>query len=282
MELSFIIVNYNVTDYLRNCLASIKHFTINADYEVVVIDNASPDTSWKSLKTEFPEVKFLENSTNDGFAAANNKAVKAATGKYLFFLNPDTELKADCIRELLDFAEQKANFGSLGLRMHNAEGEFLPESKRSVPNIVSSFEKLFTNFRNNQQKSYYRNDIPLNSVSEVEILTGANLLIKKDVYQKIGGFDERYFMYGEDIDLCFTLLKKGYKNFYYGKYCVLHHKGKSTTKDSAYLKRFYGAMQIFVDKYYKDNHPVQHTILTAGLKFRKQLEALKHKKMAQD
>lgn len=280
MELSFIIVNYNVTDYLRNCLASIERFATGVYYETIVIDNASPDTSWKGLMSEFPSVKFVESPTNDGFSKGNNKAVKWAKGEFLFFLNPDTELTDSYLPELLNFAKETKHFGALGLRMHNADGEFLPESKRSVPNIVSSFEKLFTSFRSNPQKSYYRCDIPLKSIAEVQILTGANLLMRKSVYEKIGGFDERYFMYGEDIDLCFTLLKCGYKNYYYGKHSILHHKGKSTKKDSAYLKRFYDAMQIFVDKYYKENHPVQHKIISAGLRLRKQMEVLKYKKMA--
>lgn len=275
MKVSFIIVNYNVTECLRNCLQSIEKYAAEISHEVIVIDNASPDSSWKTLIKEFPNVKFIENTANEGFSKANNKAVKTAAGEYLYFLNPDTELEGFYLNELLNFAESTENFGSLGLRMHDEDGNFLPESKRSVPDISSSFEKFFINFKENRKKSYYRDDIPENAVAEVEVLTGANLLVKKDIYLKIGGFDERYFMYGEDIDLCYTLMNSGYKNFYYGKYSILHHKGKSTVKDSKYLERFYGAMQIFLDKYYKKEKPLQHKILSAGLRLKKRLEYMK-------
>ncbi len=275
MKLSYIIVNYNVTELLRKCIASIETYSKGFDYEVVVIDNRSTDISWKVLIDQFPSVKFLPNPINEGFSKANNRAAKIAKGEYLFFLNPDTEILGDYVKELLDFADTQEKFGCLGLRMEDATGRFLPESKRSIPNVVSSFEKLFIQFKNNKKKSYYRNDIPENAVSEVEIITGANLLVKQSVYWEVGGFDERYFMYGEDIDLCFSILNAGYRNFYYGKYALLHLKGQSTVKDEEYLKRFYGAMQIFIDKYYKKEKPVQHKILSAGLRLRKRLEQFK-------
>lgn len=275
MKLSIIIVNYNVTEFLRKCLSSIEKF-VNVDYEVIVIDNASPDNSWKNLISEFPEIKFIESEKNLGFAVANNKAIKLAEGEYILLLNPDTEIEGFYMKEILDFADSKANFGCLGVRMHDAKENFLPESKRSVPDMFNSFEKLFTNLKKNHSKSYYRNDIPETAIAEVEVVTGAFLICKKDDYYIIGGLDEAYFMYGEDIDLCYTFLKNGYKNWYYGKASILHHKGESTVKDKIYLQRFYGAMQIFVDKYYKTN-PLQHSFLSAGLKLRHHLEKLKLK-----
>lgn len=276
MKLSFIIVNYNVTNLLKNCLFSINQFVKYIDYEVIVIDNCSTDDSWKSLIKEFPKYKFIENDKNVGFAKANNKAVKLANGEYIFLLNPDAELKGFYMKELLDFANSKCDFGCLGLRMHDANGKFLAESKRSVPDMFNSFEKLFTNFKKNNSKSYYRNDIDEDAISEVEVITGANLLMKRDLYLKIGGLDEQYFMYGEDIDLCYTLIRNGYKNWYFGRYSILHHKGESTTKDEVYLERFYGAMQVFVDKYYSENI-LQHRFLTTGLKLRCHLEKLRLK-----
>jgi GT2 family glycosyltransferase len=181
------------------------------EYEVIVIDNASTDSSWNELIPEFPEVRFISSDTNGGFSKANNQAIHTAKGEYLLLLNPDTELEGFYMKDLLDFADSQQNFGCLGVRMHDAEGKFLPESKRSVPDMFNSFEKLFTNFRKNNSKSYYRNDIGENAVAEVEVITGAFLLAKKEVYQKIGGLDETYFMYGEDIDLCYTFLRNGYK-----------------------------------------------------------------------
>lgn len=277
MKLSVIIVNYNVTRLLRSCLLSVQKYTDKETCEIVVIDNASTDSSWKDLISEFPEIRFIASESNDGFAIANNKAIKTASGEYLLILNPDTELEGFYMQELLDFADSKPDFGGLGVRMHDAEGVFLPESKRSVPDMFNSFEKLFTNFKKNNSKSYYRNDIDQYAVAEVDVVTGAFLLVKKDVYEKIGGLDEAYFMYGEDIDLCYTLLKHGYKNYYYGKASILHHKGESTVKDEVYLERFYGAMQIFIDKYYKSSKPVQYSFLKAGLKLRHKIERIKLK-----
>ncbi|KFF27213.1 glycosyltransferase family 2 protein [Chryseobacterium vrystaatense] len=277
MKLSIIIVNYNVTRLLRNCLLSIQKYTEGENYEVIVIDNASTDASWSDLIPEFPKVHFISSEHNEGFAIANNKAIKTAAGEYVLLLNPDTELEGFYLKDILDFADSRENFGCLGVRMHDAQGIFLPESKRSVPDMFNSFEKLFTNLKRSNSKSYYRSDIEENAVEEVDVVTGAFLLIKRDIYEKIGGLDETYFMYGEDIDLCYTLLRTGYKNYYYGKASLLHHKGESTIKDEVYLDRFYGAMQIFIDKYYRESKPMQYSFLKAGLKLRHKIEKIKLK-----
>jgi len=277
MKLSVIIVNYNVTQLLRSCLLSLQKYIREIEYEICVIDNASIDISWKELITEFPNIHFIASETNGGFSKANNQAIRTAKGEYILLLNPDTEFEGFYMKELLDFADAQPSFGCLGVRMHDAEGNFLPESKRSVPDMFNSFEKLFTNFKKNNSKSYYRNDIEENEMAEVDVITGAFLLAKKVVYEKIGGLDEAYFMYGEDIDLCYTFLRNGYKNFYYGKVSILHHKGESTIKDEVYLNRFYGAMQIFIDKYYKESKPVQYSFLKAGLKLRHQIEKIRLK-----
>jgi GT2 family glycosyltransferase len=277
MKLSVIIVNYNVTQLLRSCLQSLQKYILEIEYEIIVIDNASTDASWQELIIEFPNIHFISSETNGGFSKANNQAIRTAKGEYILLLNPDTEFEGFYMKELLDFADAKPSFGCLGVRMHDAEGNFLPESKRSVPDMSNSFEKLFTNFKKNNSKSYYRNDIEENEVAEVDVITGAFLLAKKKVYEKIGGLDEAYFMYGEDIDLCYTFLRNGYKNFYYGKASILHHKGESTIKNEVYLSRFYGAMQIFIDKYYKESKPVQYSFLKAGLKLRHQIEKIRLK-----
>lgn len=266
MKLSVIILNYNVTQLLRKCLQSIRLYA-DVPCEVIVIDNASPDDTWRGLMAEFPEVTFIAEAENRGFAVANNKAAAAAKGEFIYILNPDTELEGYYLKEIIGFAERQADFGCLGIRMHNAAGDFLPESKRSVPNLINSFEKLFVGFRKKNSKSYYRDDIGEFDVAEVEVITGANMLIRRDLFLEAGGFDERYFMYGEDIDLCYTILQKGYRNWYYGKASLLHHKGESTEKNEKYLADFYGAMQIFLDKYYAGKS-VQHKILSAGLRVR--------------
>lgn len=274
-KLSIIIVNYNVTELLRSCLKSIETFLQDIDYEVIVVDNASPDSSWKSLISEFPKVQFIAEENNFGFAYANNLAIKNAKGEYILLLNPDTEFEGTEMKEILDFADSQEDFGCLGVRMHNKIGDFLPESKRSVPGIFNSFNKLFLKFGNGNGKTYYRNDIAETDVAEVEVITGAFFLCHKKTYENVGGLDETYFMYGEDIDLCYSLLQAKKRNWYYGKASILHHKGESTVKDKLYLERFYGAMQIFVDKYYRKEKPFQHYLISKGLKFKHFLEKRK-------
>lgn len=276
MKVSVVIVHYQVPDLLKKCIQSIQNHFLGFDYEIIVVDNQSPDPSWKSLINDFPEVNFLALEDNLGFSKANNLGVKHAKGDYVYILNPDTEIEGDYFKEVLDFADSQDALGAVGLRMHNAKGLFLPESKRSVPALVNSFEKLFTKL-SNDSKTYYRNDIDETDIAEVDIMTGANLLMKKTVYEEVGGFDERYFMYGEDIDLCYTILQRGYKNFYYGRYAILHHKGESTIKDELYLSRFFGAMDLFIKKYYRRQQPVQYIIMRLGLKLKHNIEKRKLK-----
>lgn len=276
MKVSVIIVHYQVKNLLRNCILSIQKYFQGFDYEIIVFDNNSPNSGWKELINEFSNVNFIELKENLGFSKANNIGVKSSKGEYVYILNPDTEIEGNYFKEILDFADKKEKIGAIGLRMHDASGKFLPESKRSVPALVNSFEKLFTKL-NNDSKTYYRNDIAETDIAEVEVMTGANLLVKKSVYEEVGGFDERYFMYGEDIDLCYTILRKGYKNYYYGKYSILHYKGESTVKDRVYLDRFFGAMDIFINKYYKKQKPFQFLLMKIGLKFKHFVEERKIK-----
>lgn len=276
MKLSVIIVHYQVSDLLRNCIASIQKYFQDFEYEIIVVDNNSPDPGWKGLIADFPQVQFIGLEKNLGFSKANNIGVKASKGEYVYILNPDTEIEGDYFGEILDFADHQKDIGAIGLRMHNADGEFLPESKRSVPALINSFEKLFTKLRDDS-KTYYRNDVDEFDIAEVDVMTGANLLMKKSVYEEVGGFDERYFMYGEDIDLCYTIIRKGYRNFYYGKYSILHYKGESTVKDKVYLNRFFGAMDIFIGKYYKKQKPLQYLLMKIGLKVKHFAETQKVK-----
>ena len=276
MKLSVIIVHYQVSDLLRNCIASIQKYFQDFEYEIIVVDNNSPDSGWKGLIADFPQVQFIGLEKNLGFSKANNIGVKASKGEYVYILNPDTEIEGSYFGEILDFADHQKDIGAIGLRMHNADGEFLPESKRSVPALINSFEKLFTKLRDDS-KTYYRNDVDEFDIAEVDVMTGANLLMKKSVYEEVGGFDERYFMYGEDIDLCYTIIRKGYRNFYYGKYSILHYKGESTVKDKVYLNRFFGAMDIFIGKYYKKQKPLQYLLMKIGLKVKHFAETQKVK-----
>ena len=230
------------------CQKSVEAAIIKIDAEIIVVDNNSDDSSCQMVKTIFPKVKLIENKENYGFSKGNNIGVLEAKGEYLCILNPDTVVAEDTFLKLLKFSESKGNLGIVGCKLIDGKGEFLPESKRKIPYVNAAFKKLFGN-----SDDYYANNIKDKEVNKAEILVGAFMFLKKEVYNEIGGFDEDYFMYGEDIDISYKALKIGYNNFYYGETTVLHFKGESTLRDEHYARRFYGAMQIFYKKHFKKN-----------------------------
>lgn len=264
MKLSVIIVSYNAASFLEKCLLSVEKF-LPKNAEIIVFDNASPERSVEKFPAQFPHIQFILNDENIGFSSGNNAAVKQAKGEYVLILNPDTIVYEDFFSKIIDFAEKTPNLGALGVRMLDGDGNFLPESKRNIPTAWSSFNKLFSR---NSGKTYYAIHIPTNKNAQVEVLSGACMLMKKTVFEKVGGFDEQYFMYGEDIDLSYTLLQSGYQNYYLGEVAITHYKGESTIKNELYLKRFYGAMEIFIQKYYKKQKPIQYYIMLLGLKLK--------------
>jgi GT2 family glycosyltransferase len=251
MKLSIIIVNYNVRYFLELCLRSVQASCDNIDSEIIVIDNVSADDSCKMVKDLFPEVILIENSENVGFSRANNQGVAIAKGEYVLILNPDTVVGEDCFHEILEFADTKNDLGALAVKLIDGTGEFLPESKRGIPTLKASLYKILGS--SNTKGTYYANHIESNGIDEIDILVGAFMLMKTAVYKKVGGFDEDYFMYGEDIDLSYKLLKENLKNYYLGTTKVIHFKGESTRKDVRYLKHFHGAMEIFYKKHFSSN-----------------------------
>ena len=250
-KLSVIIVSYNVEHFLQLCLQSVRQAVKSIDAEVIVIDNHSSDASCEMVQSLFPEVILVENKVNVGFSKANNQGVSLANGTYILILNPDTVVAEDTFDKIISFADQQENFVVLGVKLMDGTGKFLSESKRNIPTPTRAFYKLLSN--SHQKLGYYANQIGENEIDEVPILVGAFMLLKSATYLKVGGFDERYFMYGEDIDMCYQLLENGYKNYYYGASTVIHYKSESTPKDIKYLKYFYGAMKLFYRKHYKVN-----------------------------
>jgi GT2 family glycosyltransferase len=248
MKLSVIILNYNVRYFLEACLRSVQSAVAGIDAEIIVIDNNSPDDSCDMMRTTFPEIQLLANKENVGFAKANNQGVQVAKGEYVCILNPDTIVAEDTFTQLLEFAKGKENIGSIGCKLIDGSGTFLPESKRNIPTPMVSVKKILGN-----KNSRYYSTLDENEIGKVAVLVGAFMFMKKSVYEAVAGFDEDYFMYGEDIDLSYKILKAGFQNYYYGKTTVIHYKGESTLKDKTYAKRFYGAMQLFYKKHFKRN-----------------------------
>jgi GT2 family glycosyltransferase len=223
--------------------------------EIIVVDNCSVDNSINYLQPKFPVVRFIANTENLGFAKACNIGLKVATGNYIQFLNPDTLVPEDCFQKCITFLESHAEAGALGIKMLDGRGKFLKESKRSFPSPMTSLYKLFGLSklfpRSPVFSKYHLGHLDENENHEIDVLAGAFMMVKKEVLEKVGSFDETFFMYGEDVDLSYRIQKAGYKNYYFPEISIIHFKGESTRKGSMnYVRMFYNAMSIFVRKHY--------------------------------
>lgn len=254
MMLSVIIVSYNVKFYLAQCLRSLQKSLRDIDSEIFVVDNHSKDGSCGYLQPLFPEVCFISSNHNLGFARANNLAIRKSKGKYVLLLNPDTVMGEDTLTKVVDFMEKHEDAGSAGVRMLHADGTVANESRRGIPSPMTSFYKM-TGLCARYPKShrfarYYMGDLSWNEAHEIEVVSGAFCILRHEALDRVGLLDEDFFMYGEDIDLSFRLLKAGFHN-YYIPVSILHYKGESTQKSSfRYVHVFYEAMLIFFRKHY--------------------------------
>jgi GT2 family glycosyltransferase len=255
MQLSIIIVNYNVKHFLLQCLQSVKRAISGTNAEVFVVDNASSDNSVLMLKEKFPWVNLIPNTENVGFSCANNQAIKLVKGEYVLLLNPDTLVEEDTFTRCMNFMQQTPDAGALGVKMINGQGEFLPESKRALPVPAVAFYKIFGLSKlfpkSKKFGSYHLTYMDNNQIQQVEVLSGAFMFIRKKVLDEIGYLDETFFMYGEDIDLSYRITKAGYKNYYLPDTQIIHYKGESTKESTInYVVVFYKAMQIFAKKHF--------------------------------
>lgn len=261
MLLSIIIVNYNVKYFLKQCLAAVygsqRRLADGTELEldVWVVDNDSVDDSVEMVRNEFPQVHVIANHENTGFAKANNQALACCTGDYMLLLNPDTVVEADTFVKCVDFLSEHKDCGGLCVKMVDGEGRYLKESKRGFPTPEASFYKISGLIRlfprNRRVAAYYMGHLDEDEVNEIEIMPGAFLMFRREVYDRIGGLDESYFMYGEDIDFSWRIRLAGWKNYYLPTTHIIHYKGESTKKGSMnYVYTFYNAMSIFVRRYF--------------------------------
>ncbi|TXE10383.1 glycosyltransferase family 2 protein [Gelidibacter salicanalis] len=248
MKLSVVILNYNVRYFLEICLRSVEAALSDIDAEIILVDNHSSDDSCDMVSQLFPHVILIKNEQNLGFSKGNAIGVAVAKGVYVCILNPDTVVGEDTFKTCLNYADGIPDLGILGCQLVDGRGQFLPESKRNIPRPKIAIKKVL-----GLSNGYYANHLKPSEGGPVSVLVGAFLLLKKQVYDNVGGFDEDYFMYGEDIDLSYRILKAGYHNHYYGQISCIHFKGESTIKDKTYARHFYGAMQLFYHKHFKSN-----------------------------
>ena len=259
LQLSVIIVNYNVKHFLEQCLFSVFKALKNINAEVFVVDNNSVDGSIALVKEKFPQVKLIQNKANVGFSAANNQAIKLSEGKYILLLNPDTVVQEDTFEKTLAFMDKQLDAGGLGIKMLDGKGTFLPESKRGLPTPSVAFYKIFGLAKlfpgSKKFGQYHLTYLDKNKNHSVDVLSGAFMLMRKETLDKVGLLDETFFMYGEDIDLSYRITQAGYKNYYFAESSIIHYKGESTKKSSVnYVIVFYKAMAIFAKKHFSQNN----------------------------
>jgi GT2 family glycosyltransferase len=274
MKLAVVIVNYNVKHFLEQCLHSVSKAMKGIDAEVWVVDNHSVDGSVDMLKEKFPFVIIIENKKNVGFSVANNQAIKQADAEYILLLNPDTVVEEETFRKTIKFMDAHPQAGALGVKMLDGKGHFLPESKRALPTPEVAFYKVFGLAylfpRSTRYGKYHLTYLDENKINEVDVLSGAFMLIRKAVLAKTGLLDETFFMYGEDIDLSYRLTQAGYKNYYFPETRIIHYKGESTRKSSVnYVLVFYKAMKIFAEKHFSHkNARLFSSFINAAIFFR--------------
>jgi GT2 family glycosyltransferase len=259
ITLSVIIVNYNVAYFLEQCLNAVYKSAQTISVEVFVVDNRSSDNSNEMVLEKFPSVILIQNKENVGFSRANNQAMRIAKGKYVLLLNPDTVVEESTFEKIVSHMESDPKIGGLGVRMVDGKGNFLPESKRGLPTPAVAFYKIFglaSLFKKSKKfGKYHLTYLNEFATNEVEILSGAFMCMRASTLNEVGLLDETFFMYGEDIDLSYRILKGGYKNVYFPETTIIHYKGESTKKSSVnYVFVFYKAMIIFAKKHFTQNN----------------------------
>ena len=244
-KISVVIVSYNVCQLLDECLQSVERALEGVEGDIFVVDNNSSDGTVDTLRPKHPQVHFIANKQNVGFARANNQAIRQSGAEYVLLLNPDTVVYEPTIKGCLDFMDRHPEAGGAGVRMLTREGQPAPESRRAIPTPWVSMLKMlgFT-------RRYYMSHLPWDQPSQIEVVSGAYCLLRRKALDQVGLLDEDFFMYGEDIDLSFRLLKGGWQNWFL-PFDIVHYKGESTEKTSfRYVHVFYQAMLIFFRKHY--------------------------------
>ncbi|WP_091434138.1 glycosyltransferase family 2 protein [Flavobacterium degerlachei] len=255
MQLSVVILNYNVRYFLELCVLSVQNALDGIESEIIVVDNNSSDGSCAMMQQRFPSIKLIQNNDNLGFPKGNNLGVAQAKGKYICILNPDTVVAEDTFTKVMAFADRQINLGIVGVKLIDGTGNFLPESKRGVPTPFVAFTKMMGLYKIRPKFElfgrYYAQHVQENQTAKVDILVGAFMFMERELYLELAGFDENCFMYSDDIDLSYRALLKAKSNYYFHETTVIHYKGESTIRDGVYMKRFQEAMNFFYKKHFK-------------------------------
>lgn len=268
IDLSVVIVNYNVKEFVSNLIESVKKAAHSLNIEILISDNASQDGSPQYIREKYPEVILIENKENLGFGKANNRALEISKGKYILIINPDTLVQEDTFIKMINFFEENPDAGLAGCKILNPDGTLQLACRRSFPGPWTSFTKvsgLSSVFPKSRIFARYNlTYLDEDKTYEVDAVSGSFMMMKREVYNKIGGFDEQFFMYGEDLDLCYRVQKAGYKVFYVHNTTIIHYKGESTKRSSIdETKYFYNAQHLFVKKHLSSSLLVEFILLFA-------------------
>lgn len=273
LDLSVVIVSYNSRHFIQLCLDSLSVALDGLQTEVIVVDNLSTDDSCALIASKYPWVHLIANKDNVGFGRANNQAIRIAKGRHTLLLNPDTIVSKSSILSSMAMLDNDEKNGAIGIKMIDGSGAFLPESKRGLPTPKVAFYKAFGLAkifpRSSEFSRYYLGHLSPNEPAEVEVLAGAYMLIKTDVLKTCDGFDEDFFMYGEDIDLSYRITQLGYRILYNPEFPIVHFKGESAGRDAAWTKRFYDAMHLFSEKHFSNQGVFLNLLVNVGIRFRK-------------
>lgn len=250
MELSVIIVSWNTRDLLKQCLSSIYASDSGIGFEVWVVDNTSDDGSVAMLRSDYPEVNVIENDENVGFATANNQAIRASSGRFVLLLNPDTEVKTHAFDEMVRFMTYHDRVGAVGSRVQNPDGS-LQLSCYPTPTLARETWRLFHLDRLKPYGSYDMCQWDTDTPREVETLMGSCLMLRRAALDQIGLLDEDYFMYTEEIDLCYRLGQAGWQLYWVPQAEIIHYGGQSTrqVEESMFLN-LYGSKILFFRKHH--------------------------------
>lgn len=270
-RLSIVVVNYNVRHFLEQCLMAIERAQRGMPLEVFVVDNASVDGSPAMVKRRFPWVKLIENHWNLGFSRANNQALRRARGSYVLVLNPDTLIQEDTLQVLIEALDRDPAIGAVGCKLLNPDGTFQLGSRRSLPTPWVAFTRIIGLSRmfprNRLFGRYNLTYLPPDQGGEVDVLSGSLMMLRKSALDRVGLFDEDYFMYGEDIDLCYRIRQAGYRIWYEPRTSAIHYKGESTKKgELSRINTFYATMLLFIDKHFKNRYsPPLKALIRIGI-----------------
>ncbi len=283
-KVSVLIVSYNVKQYIIHCIDSIKKSDYTGQIEIIVVDNNSFDGSLDAIKSKIKDVICIQNDINIGFGKAVNQAAKVATGKYFLILNPDTIIEESTLSTFVNYLDENSTVGMVGPKIVNSDGSLQKGSKRSFPTIgvavpkLMGLDKIFP--KSKWAGRYNLNYLNPDEIHKVDAISGSCMFIRSDLFNKIGGFDERFFMFGEDLDLCYQVYQQEFDVYYLPKTQIMHYQGESV-KSAPYdsLNAFYQAMILFSEKHFsKSENILTKFVIKSGIFARKLVSIINEKR----